>query len=101
AAQVAELSANATQRSIIIYKDQLPGLPASGATANARIKAANAAQAGVLAELSQVHATHVTGFHIINAIAGTFSAAEADRLRANPAISAVVPDAMRTPAPLD
>ena len=48
-----------------------------------------------MAELRQVHATHVTSFHIINAIAATISAAEASRLEADPAVSAVVPDAMR------
>jgi subtilisin family serine protease len=53
-----------------------------------------------MAELSQVHATHVTGFHIIDAIAATISSAEASRLRANPSVMAVVPDAMRQFAPL-
>ena len=95
AAQAAQLSANATDRSIIVFKDQLSGLPAKGTSASARVSAANSAQAPVMAELSQVHATHVTGFHIVNAIAATISAAEASRLAANPAISAVVPDAMQ------
>jgi subtilisin family serine protease len=99
AAEVARLSANATDRSIIVFKNQLSGLPARGATASARVRAANAAQGGVLAELSQVHAAHVSSFHIINAIAATMSAAEASRLAANPAISAVVPDAMQRFAP--
>ncbi|HEV2450879.1 MAG TPA: hypothetical protein VGS62_03000 [Streptosporangiaceae bacterium] len=95
AAQVERLAAHATHRSIIIFKDQLTRLPAKGATAGLRVKAASAEQASVLSELSRVHATHVHGFHIINAIAATISGAEAARLRANPAIRAVVPDAMR------
>jgi subtilisin family serine protease len=95
AAQVARLSANATHRSIIVFKNQLSGLPARGGTASARVRAANTAQAGIRAELSQVHAAHVSSFHIINAIAATISAAEASRLAANPAISAVVPDTMQ------
>ncbi len=94
AAQVRRLSAHATDRSIIIFKNQLASLPAKGATAPMRISAADAAQKGVLAELRQVHATHVRGFHIINAIAATISAAEVKRLDANPAIRAVVPDAV-------
>jgi len=95
AAQVERLAAHATHRSIIIFKDQLTGLPARGATANARIQAANASQAGVLAELRQVRATHVHSYHIINAISATISAAEAARLQRNSAVRAVVPDQMR------
>src|SRR5690242_21777940 len=48
AAQVERLAARATHRSLIIFKYQLTSLPAKGATANARIQAANAAQAAVL-----------------------------------------------------
>ncbi len=95
AAQVEHLAARATHRSIIIFKNQLSSLPAKGATAGLRIRAANAAQAGVLAELRQVHATHVQSFHIINAISATISSAEIKRLNANPAVKIVVPDAMR------
>jgi hypothetical protein len=95
AAQVERLAAHATQRSIIIFRNQLTGLPAKGATASARIQAANADQAGVLAELRQAHATHVHSFHIINAISATISSAEAARLRHNSAVISVVPDAVR------
>jgi Subtilase family/Peptidase inhibitor I9 len=95
AAQVERLAAHATHRSIIIFKNQLTSLPATGATANARVQAANTSQAGVLAELRQVHATHLRSYHIINAISATISAAEATRLQHNSAVRAVVPDAMR------
>src|SRR5262245_21147484 len=95
AADIARLSANATQRSIIVFKDQLPGLPASGSTASKRVSAANADQQGIMSELGHLHAAHVRGFHVVNAIAATISAAESSRLEANPAVSAVVPDAMR------
>ena len=81
AAQVERLAAHATHRSIIIFKNQLSSLPAKGATAGLRIRAANAAQAGVLAELRRVHATHVHSFHIINAISATISSAEISRLK--------------------
>jgi subtilisin family serine protease len=101
AAEVALLSADATDRSIIIFKNQLSGLPARRGTANARIRAANAAQAGVMTELRLVHASHVTSFHVINAIAARISPAEAGRLTANPAVRAVVPDAELRFAPLD
>jgi subtilisin family serine protease len=94
-AQVERLAAHATHRSIIIFKNQLTGLPARGATANARVQAANTAQAGVMAQLRQVHAAHVRGYHIINAISATISTAEISRLKANSAVQAVVPDTMR------
>ncbi len=100
AAQVRQLAAHATDRSIIIFKNQFSNLPVRGATMRLRISAANAAQAPVLAELATLHATHVQGFHIINAIAATISSAEVKRLRANPAVRAVVPDALRHLTPL-
>jgi subtilisin family serine protease len=100
AAQVLRLSADATHRSIIIFKNQLRGLPAKGATTQQRIRAANTAQRGVMSELTKLHAGHRQSFHIIDAISATISAAEMTRLRANPAISAVVPDAVRHFAPL-
>jgi hypothetical protein len=93
AAQVTSLAADANERSIIIYKNQFPSLSVRGADATMRVSAANSAQKPVMAELRQLHASHMQGFHIINAIAATISAAEAKRLRANPAIQAVVPDA--------
>ena len=101
AAQVRQLAAHATDRSIIIFKNQLSNLPVRGATARMRIGAARASQAPVLAELAQLHAPHVRSFHIINAIAATISPAEVRRLRANPAVRAVVPDSLRHLNPVD
>ena len=95
AAQVRLLAAHANDRSIIIFKDQLTNLPARGATLAARVSAAKAAQAPIMAELTELHATNVQGFQIINAIAATISSAEVQRLQANPAIAAVVPDTLR------
>jgi hypothetical protein len=95
AAQVRRLSADATHRSIIIFRNQLSGTPARGADAKLRAQAAAASQRGVMTELTRLHAAHRTSYHIINAISATISAPEATRLRANPAIAAVVPDAVR------
>ncbi len=95
AAQVRLLAAHATDRSIIIFKNQLTNLPARGATLAARVSAAKAAQAPIIAELTEVHATNVQGFQIINAIAATISPAEVARLQANPAIAAVEPDVLQ------
>jgi hypothetical protein len=95
AAQVRLLAAHATDRSIIIFKNQLTNLPARGATLAARVSAAKAAQAPIMAELTEVHATNVQSFQIINAIAATISPAEVRRLQANPAIAAVEPDTLQ------
>src|SRR5262249_2414102 len=54
-----------------------------------------ASQAGVLAELRQVHATRVRSFQIVNAVAATISSNEISRLRGNASVAAVVPDTFR------
>ena len=95
AAEIRRLSADATEHSIIIFRNQFPNLPARGRTAVARASAASAAQAGVRAELAQVHATHVRSFQIINAISATISSAEVKRLEGNASVRAVVPDVFR------
>ena len=100
AAQVSQLSADAVHRSIIVFKNTLAATPATRAGTQQRIQAANAAQAGVKAELTRLHAGHMISFHIIDAMAATISSPEIKRLQANPAVSAVVPDAVRHFAPL-
>ncbi|MBV9918869.1 MAG: S8 family serine peptidase, partial [Solirubrobacterales bacterium] len=101
AAEIRRLSAGATHHSIIVFKNQLSNLPARpGRSARARASAASSSQAPVRAELAAVHATHVQGFQLINAVAATISSAEINRLKANPAVQAVVPDTFRHFAPL-
>jgi subtilisin family serine protease len=95
AAQVGQLSANATHRSIIIFKNQLSSVPATRPDAQLRVSDVHAAQSGVMSELTQVHAAHLKSYQLINAISATISTAEMTRLKANPAIAAVVPDAFR------
>jgi Subtilase family len=97
-ADVARLAGNATERSIVILRDQHADLPARGATAAARARSVDGDQAPLRSELSLVHARDVRGFRVVNAIAATISKAESDRLRANPAVRAVVPD-LAVPAP--
>ena len=88
---VARLSADASKRSIIIFRNQHPELPARGARASARAAAVDADQRAVKSELSQLHST-ARSLHTVNAVAATISQAEADRLAADPAVQAVVPD---------
>src|ERR1700722_15834115 len=101
AAQVRRLASHATNRSIILLKNQLPSLSVRGASSRLRIGAVQASQAPLMTELAQLHATHVRSFHIINAIGATISSAEIKRLRADPAVRAVVPDALQRLDPVD
>src|SRR5580704_9916839 len=99
AAQVGQLSANSTDRSIIIFKNQFASLPMRGATMRLRVSAVKAVQAPVLAELARLHAKNVRAFQIVNAISATISPAEVKRLQANPAVQAVEPDTARHLSP--
>ena len=99
AAEVLRLAQGARQRAIVILRDQHPDLLARGASAPNRTAVLAAEQAPILHELTQVGATRVRAYHLINAIAATVSAAEAARLQANPLVLAVVPDVViRLPA---
>jgi len=89
---IARLSADATNRSIIIFKDQHANLPAKGAMAASRASAVTNDQSAVRGELSQLHAGNMKGFKVLNGISATISKSEASRLRTNPAVQAVVPD---------
>jgi subtilisin family serine protease len=95
AGQVKRLSAQANRRTIIIFKDQLGRLPATRSNTRARATAAEAAQAGVRAELTQLHAKNVRSFSIIDAMSATVSAAEVKHLQTNPAVQSVEPDVIR------
>jgi hypothetical protein len=101
AADIQRLSAMADHRSIIIFKNQHPDLPARGATGAQRTRAVDADQASTRRELAQLHAPDVKSFHLVSAVSATISKAEADRLSSDPAVQAVVPDSVRTFAPLD
>src|SRR5215467_12313726 len=99
-ADVAQLSADASKRSIIVFRNQHPELPARGAEAATRAAVVESDQRAVKNELNQLRSAP-RSLHIVNAVAATISQAEADRLAANPAVQAVVPDRfIARPAPL-
>jgi len=93
-ADVERLSADADKRSIIILKDQHPEAPPRIAGGQ-REQAVDSDQAPIRGELAQLNAADVRSFHIVNAVAATISDAESEHLTANPAVQAVVPDAVR------
>jgi hypothetical protein len=92
-AQAAQLSQNVNTPVIVLLKNQ-PG----AATAN-RANAISTSQDPLVGELSQVHAQHVTRFHVANAVSATVSKDEAARLATNPAVQAVIPDGVIKGAP--
>ena len=74
-------------------KNQFGQATAGTPAARARQTAVAGSQSALLTELSEVHATGVKRFTLVNSVAATVSAAEAQRLAANPAVAQVIPDA--------
>ncbi len=99
-ALAAQLSRHVNQHVIVIMKTQLPAAGVGSRAAVVRSATTASIQAPVLAELHQVHATHIKTYSLVDALAATVSAGEAARLKADPAVASVVPDVMiRGPQP--
>jgi hypothetical protein len=99
---IARLSANATQRVIVLLRNQHPETPASGRQATVRAAALSADQAPIAAELTAVHASGIKRYSMVNAVAASVSDAEVARLTTNPAVRAVIPDGVvRGPAKVE
>ena len=109
AAQAAQLSENADQHVIVIMKSQPAAARVGTSAQRARTARILASQASLMAELNAVHATGVRSYQLVNGLAAVVSAGEVARLKANPAVSEVIPDvtirgsapeqASATPAP--
>jgi hypothetical protein len=93
-AQARALSSDVTDKVIVVFKNQVAGLPDTSANAAARSGMVRNVQRGVLSELAAVHASHVTSISLVNAVAATVSPGAARLLAANPAVAAVIPDAV-------
>src|SRR3984957_7247372 len=91
-AQAQALSANVTDRVIVVFKNQLPATPDSPGTAADRDAAVAQVQDGVVRELARTKAQQVKRFQIIDALSATVSPGEASRLSANPSVREVVRD---------
>jgi hypothetical protein len=92
ASDILRLSQDANQRVLVLFHNQHPELPNTARARASRQAVVAGDQAAVLGQLSQVHATRVHAYSVINAVAATVSSAEAAQLAANPAVAAVVPD---------
>jgi hypothetical protein len=96
-AQVAKLSQNADKPVIVILKSQAAQVPVSSSAAvTARTAAVAENQASLVGELQQVAAKNIRRFTLVNSLAATVSPLEAQRLAADPAVAAVIPDATFT-----
>ena len=78
---------------VVVFGDQLTNLPANRAHRHAREAAAASMQAPLVAQLKQVGATHITTLSLLNAVAATMPAAEAQALSHTRGVKEVVPDA--------
>jgi hypothetical protein len=93
AAQVQTLGRNPTHPVIVVFKDQVPSLPASIASGAQRRAVVQQVQSPVVDQLRQLHAPNLRSYTLLNAVSANVSAAEEQHLAANPAVSEVVPDA--------
>jgi hypothetical protein len=109
-AQAAQLSKDVNQRVIVVMKDQLPSAQHGSHAFALRSTQTSALQAPLVAELREVHATHIQPYQLVNSLSATVSVGEVARLKSDPAVAEVVPDvtirgatpetaAAQTPAP--
>jgi len=92
----AQLSQNVDQPIIVVLKDQFGSAAAGTAASSVRTAAVSGSQTSLLSQLNQVHASGIKRFTLVNAVSATVSALEEQRLAANPAVSAVLPDGVVT-----
>jgi hypothetical protein len=92
ASQVKARSAGKQESMVVVFDNQLSSLPANRAHRHAREATAASMQAPLVAQLKQVRATHITALSLLNAVAATMPAAEAQALSHAAGVKAVVPD---------
>ena len=91
-AQAAALSANVTDKVIVVFKNQFAGTADTPGNATVRAADVSSTQSAVMKQLSQTHAASVKSFSLVNAVSATVSPGEAKYLAGNPAVSEVIPD---------
>src|ERR1700733_12117201 len=90
--QVRARSAGQQERMVVVFDNQLKNLPANRSHRHARAAAAASMQAPLVAQLKQVGATHITTLSLLNAVAASMPAAEAQAVSHTRGVKAVVPD---------
>jgi hypothetical protein len=91
-ARARALSSDVTDTVIMVFRNQVAGLPDTPAHAAARSVAVADLQRSVLSELAAVHARDIASISLVNAVAATVSPGAATLLAANPAVAEVIPD---------
>ena len=89
----------ATQRVIVVLKNQARNLPATRARIGARRRAIQAIQAPITRQLNASGARGMHSYTVLNAVAATVSPSETAQLKSNPAVSKVIPDRVIRLAP--
>src|SRR6202035_724349 len=92
AAQARALSRNVTDKVIIVFRNQVAGLPDTPGNAARRSSAVHSVQGQVRSSLTATHARNVKSFSLVNAISATVSPGEAKLLAANSAVREVITD---------
>ena len=81
-----------THKVIVVFKNQEQGLPATRQGEPARRRAVQGVQAPVLSQLASAGAGSVHSSTVLDALSATVSPGEEASLKADPAVSEVVPD---------
>jgi hypothetical protein len=90
--QVHARSTGKRERVVVVFKNQLRNLPANRSHLHAREATAASMQAPLVSQLKQVGAGRITKLSLLNAVAASMPAAEAQALSHNGGVKAVVPD---------
>ena len=88
----AALSQNVNQPVIVVMKNQPAQAPVGSSAATTRTDNIRSFQKPLMSELTQVHATHVKNYSLVDSFAATVSAGEEERLAANSSVAEVIPD---------
>jgi hypothetical protein len=91
-ALAAQLSQDVNQHVVVIMKSQLAAAPVGSTAAATRAGVIASSQKPLMTELSEVHATNVKAYRLVNSFAATVSPGEEARLKANSSVAEVIPD---------
>ena len=91
-AQAQALSSDVTDKVIVVFKNQVTGLPDTPGNSARRASTVLQSQQDVRSVLTQTHASGVKSTSLVNAVTATVSPGTAQLLAANPDVSAVIPN---------